>query len=449
MNLKPKKLGKENFHFEHLPERVMGAILSQQDASERLVGWFQLAVVIILGSIYSISPKTFSTDTTFALVPWFLTVYLLLTAARLVLAYRRRLSASLLYISVIIDMGLLLGMIWAFHIQYQQPPSFYLKAPMLLYVFTFIALRALRFEAHYVIAAGIVAATGWTALATYAILSTGGQEMVTRDYVHYLTSNSILIGAEINKIIAILTVTFIIAVTLTRARKLLVKAVAEGTAARDLSRFFSPEIARQITTAEQEVMVGKGQMRDAAILMVDIRGFTRLASLISPDDLIDLLAEYQSRMVPIIQRHGGSIDKFLGDGIMATFGAAATSESFAADALTTVDEIMVAADSWYAELQTQKKPLLKIGAAVTTGQIIFGAVGDATRMEYTVIGDAVNIAAKLEKHTKSEGVRALCTAAAFKKALRQGYLPPDKRRTITGRNIEGVEKPLDIVLLEQ
>ena len=448
MKLKPLRIEKETLHGEHLPERVMGAIRSQQDASERLVGWFQLTVVIILGSIYSISPKTFSTDTTFALVPWFLAIYLLLTAVRLLMAYSRRLSPSLLYISVIIDMGLLLGMIWAFHVQYQQPPSFYLKAPMLLYVFTFIALRALRFEAHYVVAAGIVAAAGWTALVTYAAMDSSGDAMLTRDYVHYLTSNSILIGAEINKIIAIITVTAIIAVTLSRARKLLVAAVAEGTAARDLSRFFSPEIAHQITTAEQEVMVGKGQMRHAAILMVDIRGFTRLASVISPDELIDLLAEYQARMVPIIQRHGGSIDKFLGDGIMATFGAAVTSESFAADALKAVDEIMVLADSWYAELQTQRKPRLKIGAAVTTGQIVFGAVGDASRMEYTVIGDAVNTAAKLEKHTKTEGVRALCSSTTFKLALNQGYVPPAERKTLNSRIIEGVEKPLDIVVLE-
>ena len=64
---------------------------------------------------------------------------------------------------------------------------------MLLYVFTFIALRALRFEAHYVIAAGLVAAIGWTALAAYAVIASGGYEMLTRDYVHYLTSNSILI----------------------------------------------------------------------------------------------------------------------------------------------------------------------------------------------------------------------------------------------------------------
>jgi adenylate cyclase len=384
---------------------------------------------------------------TFEPVPWFLGFWLVVTLIRLYLAYRYRMSAPLLYLSIIIDMSLLLGMIWSFHLQYQQPPSFYLKSPTLLYVFIFIALRALRFEARYVITAGVVAAIGWAAMAIYATLASGGMEVVTRDYVYYLTSNSVLKGAELDKVITILTVTAIIAVAITRAHKLLVKAVAEGAAAHDLSRFFSPEIARQITTAEQEIAIGRGQARDAAILMVDIRGFTRLSTIIKPDDMVCLLAEYQSRMVPIIQRRGGTIDKFMGDGIMATFGAAVTSPTYAADALKTVDGIMEAADAWGAELRHENKPPLEVGAAVATGRIIFGAVGDESRMEYTVIGDAVNLSAKLEKHTKSEGVRALCTQAAFDIAIRQGYQTPVNREQREARRIEGVDNSVDIIIL--
>jgi adenylate cyclase len=356
-------------------------------------------------------------------------------------------SAPLLYLSIIIDMSLLLGMIWSFHLQYQQPPSFYLKSPTLLYVFIFIALRALRFEARYVITAGVVAAIGWAAMAVYATLASGGMEVITRDYVYYLTSNSVLKGAEVDKVITILTVTAIIAAAITRARTLLVKAVAEGAAAHDLSRFFSPEIARQITTAEQEIAIGRGQARDVAILMVDIRGFTRLSTIIKPDDLVCLLAEYQSRIVPIIQGYGGTIDKFMGDGIMATFGAAVTSPSYAADALKTVDDIMEAADTWGAELRHENKPPLRMGAAVATGRIIFGAVGDESRMEFTVIGDAVNLSAKLEKHTKTEGVRALCTQTAFDIAMRQGYQTPRNREQRKARSIEGVDNPVDIIIL--
>jgi adenylate cyclase len=438
---------KDDARYRRIPERVINAISAQQEASEKLVGWVQMAVVIFFGLLYAVSPKTFSRDMTFAPVPWFLGFWLVVTLIRLYLAYRYRMSAPLLYLSIIIDMSLLLGMIWSFHLQYQQTPPFYLKSPTLLYVFIFIALRALRFEARYVITAGAVAATGWAAMAVYATLASGGMDVVTRDYVYYLTSNSVLKGAELDKVTTILTVTAIIAVAITRAHKLLIKAVAEGAAAHDLSRFFSPEIGRQITTAEQEVTAGSGQARDAAILMVDIRGFTRLSSILKPDDLVCLLAEYQSRMVPIIQRRGGTIDKFMGDGIMATFGAAVTSPTYAADALKTVDDIMEAADAWGAELRQENKPPLRVGAAVATGRIIFGAVGDESRMEYTVIGDAVNLSAKLEKHTKSEGVRGLCTRAAFDIAIRQGYQTPVNREQRRARRIEGVDNTVDIIIL--
>lgn len=441
-------LKKNNGNYSEFPGRVVRAIHDQQDSSERFVGWFQLTVVIVFGLLYSVASKPHETYSTFTLVPWFLGVYLLLTVTRIILAYRGRMSVSILYTSVVVDMGLLLGMIWIFHIQYKQPPSFYLKSPTLLYVFIFIALRTLRFEARYVIAAGLVAAAGWLALAVYAVQASGGMlHTRTRDYVEYLTSNQILLGAEFDKIITILTVTAILAVAINRARGLLVESVAESVAARDLSRFFSPEIARKITAAEQEITAGQGQVREAAILMVDIRGFTRLASTIKPDDLMAILAQYQSRMVPIIQNHGGTIDKFMGDGIMATFGAAATSTTYAADCLRAVDDIIREARDWNHELESGNRQPLRIGAAVATGEIVFGAVGDATRMEYTVIGDAVNLSAKLEKHTKSEGVQAICTEEAYKIAEKQDYRPSGKRIHLNARHIEGVVEPVDIVVL--
>ena len=91
------------------------------------------------------------------------------------------------------------------------------------------------------------------ALSAYAILASGGVEMVTRDYVEYMTSNSILIGAEADKIIAILVVTVILAAAMNRAQRLVVRAATEGEAVRDLARFFSPEVAQQITASEQVV----------------------------------------------------------------------------------------------------------------------------------------------------------------------------------------------------
>lgn len=157
--------------------------------------------------------------------------------------------------------------------------------------------------------------------------STAPDMGVTRDYIAYVTSNLILIGAEFDKVIAILLSTAILAIALWRARRLLVDSVVESLAHRDLERFFAPEIAHQIVSAEQRIEAGSGEIRHAAVLECDIRGFTPLAMGMDPGALMTLLADYQGRMVTVIQAHGGSIDKFMGDGIMATFGAALPTET--------------------------------------------------------------------------------------------------------------------------
>lgn len=430
-----------------LPERVRSVIRLQQDRSEILIGWIQLAVVLTFGTLYAVSPKTFTIEAKIEPVPWALAAYFSFTMIRLAIAYRRRLPGWFLALSVAIDIGLLYGLMWSFHLQYQQPPSFILKEPTLLYVFIFIGLRTLRFEARYVLLTGGVAALGWLVILTHVVIDAKDNPMITHDYVTYLTSNSVLLGAEFDKTASMLTVTVILAIALMRARSLLVRAVAEGTARRDLSRFFSPEVAQEITGAEEQIRPGHGMVREAAIVNVDVRGFTRLSTKMPADDLITLLHAYQSRIVPLIRSHGGAVDKFLGDGIMATFGAARPSERYAAEALRAVDAVIAEADAWAAERLKAGLEPLRIGAAVAVGRIVFGAVGDDTRLEYTVIGDAVNLSAKLEKHTKQEKVRALATLEAYDRASTQGYAPPAPREVRKGRSVMGVEGAADLVVL--
>src|SRR5262249_29036598 len=212
-----------------------------------------------------------------------------------------------------------------------------------------------------------------------------------------------------------------LAVAIWRARGLLVKSVAEQAAASALARFFAPEIAQSIRGAEREIRAGQGQAREAAILTTDLRSFTKFSMSVAPNDVIALLIDYQRRIVPIIQRHGGAVDKFLGDGILATFGCAVPSETYAADALRAALEIERAAAIWARARAAAGLGPIGGGVAVTTGRVIFGAIGDESRLEFTVIGDAVNLAAKLDKHSKTEGVRALTTAAAYDLALAQGF----------------------------
>jgi adenylate cyclase len=430
-----------------LPERVRRAIQEQGDQTERLIGWMQLGIVLMFGTLYAVSPKTAPAGVPFQPVPWAIGGYFLFTILRLTLAYRISLPGWFLLVSIIIDMTVLFSLIWSFHIQYMQPASFYLKAPTLLYVFIFIALRALRFEARFVIAAGLAAAVGWLILVIYVITVDPSDNMITRNYVAYMTSNSILLGAEFDKIVSILVVTFILGTALIRGRRLLVRAVAEGAAAQELSRFFAPEIARRIRGADAEIAAGTGEARDAAIVNFDMRGFTRFAETRQPDEVMGLLGEYQRLIVPIIQANGGSIDKFLGDGIMATFGAAAPSETYAADAVRAVEQAIAKAAAWRTGNEQAGRPAPRVNAAVATGRIVFGAVGDATRLEYTVIGDAVNLSAKLEQFNKALGAAALCDAATFDLALAQGYAPEAEKRRQDGVEVPGVGHPVDVVVL--
>jgi len=429
-----------------LPARVQDAIRRQQDQSERLTGWIQLAVVLLFGTLWLLSPKT-ATGSAALPVPLALAAYLALTAIRLVWSYRRRLPDWSLALSVVFDMGLLLVVIWSFHLTYGQPPSFYLKAPTLLYVFIFISLRALRFDARFVLLAGLVAAAGWGLLVLYVVWAEPGNPMITRDYVVYLTSNAILLGAEFDKIISILTFAAILAVAIGRAKALLLRSVTEGLAARELSRFFDAGVAARIKGAEHAIEAGMGELRQAAVLSLDLRGFTRLAAERPPQAAVRLLSDYQALLVPLIQSHGGAVDKFLGDGILASFGAVTESAAPAADALRALDAIMAAAGRWQAERAAAGLPAPRVNGAMAAGQVLFGAVGDTSRLEYTVIGDTVNLAAKLEKQNKVVGSAALTDGASYDLALAQGYRPPPGHRRLADQMVAGVPSAMELVVL--
>jgi len=401
---------------------------------------------VFFAAVYAISPKAFPAGTPFQPVQWTLAIYGLFTAGRLLLAYRGRLSRGFVALSVVVDILVLMITIWSFHLQYRAPPALYLKAPTLMYVFIFIALRTLRFEPGYVLLAGGCAALGWLGLLLYAASGSEGAAF-THSYVEYVTSYKILRGAEIDKIISILVVTMILAVSLARARELLARSIAGESAASDLSRFFAPEVAEQIRRAGGDAASVRCEGCHAAILMTDLRGFTALSHGRSAEELIGLLGEYQSRLVPVIERRGGSIDKYLGDGILASFGAVVPSTSYAADLCRAIDELATTAEQWRLEREARGLPAPKVGLAGAVGDIVFGTVGHATRLEYTVIGEVVNLVAKLEKHTKTEGVRALTTGDAYALALDQGYRPARPAEILASRKVEGLTDPVDLVVL--
>jgi adenylate cyclase len=387
-----------------MPERVRAAIAAQQAQAEVLISWTQLALVLFFLALYTFSPKP-EAVTSIRPVPWVLAAYLVFALIRLLLAYQRTIASWFLAGSVILDIGLLLLLIWSFHIQYAQPAAFYLKVPTLLYVFMFIALRALRFEPTYVVIAGATAAIGWAALVIYALCEPSLTSLVTRDYVLYMTSNRILIGAEVDKIICIGIVTAVLAVAIVRARRLLTQAVADATVARDLTRFVAPEVADHIAAADRPVEPGDGRVLMATVLFSDIEGFSSISETLSPERLMHVLNEYFSAISDVVDRHGGVITAYQGDAMLIGFNTARDDPDHAANALRTALGIQDLVGS----RRFGDGIRLNTRCGINTGRILAGAVGTRDRLLFTVYGDEVNVAARLEQLNKSFGTYVLAT----------------------------------------
>lgn len=390
----------------NLPERIRENIEQQQRQSETLVGWIQLSLVLTMGSLYSLSPKTAGVDA-FPVVPVALGIYFVFTLARLIGSYRINLPHWLLMTSIVVDIGLLMTLIWSFHIQYEQPASFYLKAPTLLYAFIFIALRALRFDARYVLLAGGAAIVGWLILMTYVLFAVPEDPMITRDYVEYLTSNSILIGAEVDKLISIGLVTLVLAVAIYRAERMLRRAALDQVAAQDLSRFVSREVADRITHADQTIRPGDGESKVATVMFTDIEGFSTISEKLSSAQLVRTLNDYFAAIYAKIAPYGGVIAQYQGDAMLITFNTVTPNEDHAANAIRTafVIQELMASETFGEGIS------MKTRCGINTGEMTVGAVGAEERLIFTVHGDEVNIAARLEQICKEYGAYVMATSS--------------------------------------
>jgi adenylate cyclase len=393
-----------------IPERLHKDIFDQQIASERIIGWAQLSIVLAFWFLYTLSPKAFPESVSFTPVPWFLSAYLGFTILRLYLTYQNKLNFSFLVFSIVVDMALLFGLIWSFHIQYDQPATFYLKAPTLMYVFIFIALRALRFEPGFVVFAGLFAAFGWLMMSYYAIASTG-MESVTRNYVEYLTSNTILIGAEWDKVISILVVTAILAAVISRGQDLLKSAIKNDAVAQDLSKFVPDVIAKQIKENSHSPNLENTETDNCTILFIDLEAFTSISEEMTPVELVATLNAYFAVAAKSIHQYGGVINQFQGDAILASFNIPQKNAEHATNAIRAGLDIL--------EMMKAKKfsgHSLAVRIGINTGNVTGGLVGIPERVHYTVHGDNVNIASRLEQMNKQYCTRILVSESTKNEA---------------------------------
>ena len=175
--------------------------------------------------------------------------------------------------------------------------------------------------------------------------------------------------------------------------------MAAERARNNLSRYFSPNIVELL--AAQDEPLGAGRRETVAVLFADIVAFTRMAEAMDPEEVLALLREFHTRMTAEIFASGGTVDQYMGDGIIAVFGATAASPNDAASALNCAEMMLETLERWNQEREAEGDARLDIGIGLNYGPVVLGDVGSEHGMSFTAIGDTVNTAARLQTLTRS------------------------------------------------
>jgi adenylate cyclase len=175
-------------------------------------------------------------------------------------------------------------------------------------------------------------------------------------------------------------------------------------------RYLPPEVVRSLVSRKEEIRLGGERIR-LTVLFSDIRNFTTMSEGMKPEEVVEVLNEYLTAMTEIIFRNGGMVDKFIGDAIMAIFGAPIldpeSREHHALRAAKTALEMVAKLEELKEEWKAKGYPTFDIGVGINTGDMVIGNVGSPRRMDYTVIGDSVNTASRLEGLNKQFGTRII------------------------------------------
>ncbi|MFV0514424.1 MAG: adenylate/guanylate cyclase domain-containing protein [Jhaorihella sp.] len=335
---------------------------------------------------------------------------------------RSRAELALIFLDLLI---MTVGMVLPNPLSHNELPlAMQYRLDYFLYFFVILAAGTLAFSWRTVIVMGIWTAAMWAvALAAVWWFSDpvpGLSQAASVAFADFpglsraLDPNSLQIELRIQEIVVFVLVAFTLGFSVRRFNRLLLNNAGLERERANLSRYFSPNVVEELSQNDEPLK--QTRSHDIAVLFVDIVGFTRYSADCDPNDVIAVLRGFHARMEAAVFRHGGTLDKYLGDGLMATFGTPVAGEHDATDALDCARAMLREMEAWNRERRHAGRSGIEIGVGIHYGPAVLGDIG-ANRLEYAVIGTTVNISSRLERLTRDHGVRLVMSDALRARVL--------------------------------
>ena len=410
--------------------------------------WGRLAVLGILALWLTLTLPLERTGYYLAAI----TAFALLGASSYLLARRSNISTPAIGAFLLLDVALLTYLLIVPPPIYIEgwTPQLNLRAPGFLYLGVFLVSMALSYKPALVIWTGIAAIAAWSVGYLWVANLPDSLLFTSRDMLDrglsvesvistILDPNAVTLTRLSNQIAFLVLVTVILTLTVWRSRRLVRRQVAAEAQRAALSRYFSPNIVRELSTSSGAL--DQPAVQRVAVLFADMVGFTAISERLGPNALVDLLREFHGRLAGTVFAHDGTVDKYIGDAIMVHFGSPHPKEDDPARALACAAEMVAEIGRWNSERVRAGEAPIGIGIGVHYGEVIVGNIGDARRLEYTVLGDTVNVASRLEQLTREIGA-ALVVSDELIGAVRASGADPsslvadlrrDETRTVRGR----------------
>lgn len=218
------------------------------------------------------------------------------------------------------------------------------------------------------------------------------------NFLEVLDPSHILIESRIQDILLYLIVAAILALNSWRARKLLIRQSDAARERANLARHFAPNIVDHLAGRDQPL--GEVRSQQVVVMFVDIVGFTNMAEQATPEQIVSLLRDFHSRMETAVFEHNGTLDKFLGDGLMVTFGTPDPSPDDAKNAINCALDMQKMMIEWNTKRAQQDRQPIRLSIGLHMGEVVLGDIGSARRLEFAVLGDVVNVSNRLEAMTR-------------------------------------------------